>query len=560
MRRPGAWLLLTVGLAGCEGFFTGGGPIPAQPVTGSGGGGTLSYGTGGAGGGAPIVLDPAWTAPSPAALFTDGALGATPMQRLTQRQLGLEVTRALGIDAGALLDLAPADSPSSTWFDNDANALSFSLQNVTASEAFARAVGQAAKARTPALAGCTPTGATDAACFAQFVSRVGRRFYRRELSASEVQRHVDVFLPFAAEDHDFGSAVEWAVTAWVQHPEFLYRIEHGAPQPGAPTPLDGPEIATRLAFLVTGAGPDDALLDAAAAGRLATEAGRVEQAARLLDTTAARLERRRFHAQWLGYENRFLPPQLELDARAESDALVDRVTADDRADWLSLVTATETFVTPALATHYSLPSPGATAGWVTYPAGRGGGVLSHLTVSNLGAKFGDTSPTLRGVELYHRLLCGELQGAIPPGLDTTRQPGSASDCKPQRYTMRSTVGCQQCHGIIDALGFGLENLGADGQWRTVETTNPACSIDGNGDLETKPFRGPAQLGALLTADTRLARCATRQLFHAFLGRTAGQADVPTLDALAGQYFETRSYRSLVLALAQSPAITFKGAQ
>ena len=553
MRRPA--LLLLVGLTGCEGFL--GGTV-ALPPTG-GGGGTQAVSTGG---GAPIPpLTTDWTPPPPDALFTDGALGATPMQRLTRRQLGREVQRVFGLDATAWLDSAPVDSPSTTWFDNDATALSFSLQHVKSYEDFARAVAQAVRsgASIPQLAGCTPARVNDASCFGQFVAKVGRKLLRRTLSPAEVQRHVDAFLPYAVEDHDFGAAVEWVVTAWLQHPEFLYRIEHGAPQPGAATALTDEEIATRLSFLITGQGPDDALLDSASAGELQSEADRLAHALRLLDTDAARTERRTFHAQWLGYADRFLPPQLERDALAESNALVDRVTADDRADWLSLLTASDTFITPALATNYGLPSPGAAAAWVAYPAGRGGGVLSHLTVSSLGSKFGDTSPTLRGVELYHRLLCGQLQGEIPPGLDTSLQPGLPTDCKPKRYVMRDTPGCSQCHGIIDDLGFGLENLGAEGQWRTVETTNPSCSIDGNGDVTGTPFRGPAELGNVLAKDSRVARCATRQLFHSFLGRSATPADVTTLDALAGRYVQTRSYRSVVLALVQSSAFTHKGA-
>jgi hypothetical protein len=539
--------------SGCEGTIS---LPPVGGITGAGGGGSSAIPGGVGGGGSPIPFVP----PSTAALNGEAALGATPMQRLTLRQLLRTAESVFGVPAGAAAMLAPGDSPSTTWFDNDAAGMAFSPQLISAYEAFAQAyAGQVREAgNLGVLAGCTPQSPADAACFRKLVQRVGRRVFRRPLSAAEVQRHVDAFLPAAQADGNFGSAVELAVSAWLQSPEFLYRVEAGVPVAGKPTALSEFEVASRIAFLTTGVGPDNTLLDAAESGALAVPTVRSEQASRLLATAAAVDERRNFHAQWLGYNERFLAPALANDALAETAALVERVTGGNQ-DWLNLFSADETWVTSKLATHYGLAAPAGGSGWVKLPAGRAAGVLSQLTVASLGAKFGDTSPTLRGYELLKRVYCGKLTGEIPPGIDTNLQPGAATDCKPKRYTMRTLAACQQCHTVTDNIGFGLENVGADGQWRLQETVNPGCAITGEGVVNGSVFSGPQQLGALVANDPQVARCAATQLFQSFVGRQAAPADAATLDALQGQYYETRTHHSLVLSLVKSQAITFKGA-
>ena len=89
----------------------------------------------------PMVVEPdAGPALSTAALSEPEAFGVSLLQRLTQRQLvgGAEVL--FGVSAGQSADLAPLDSPSATYFDNDADGLGFSLQLITDYEALVEKV------------------------------------------------------------------------------------------------------------------------------------------------------------------------------------------------------------------------------------------------------------------------------------------------------------------------------------------------------------------------------------------------------------------------------------
>ena len=74
----------------------------------------------------------------------------------------------------------------------------------------------------------TPKSAGDAECFRAFVSAFGKRAFRRPLSDAELTAYSGL-LSFATEPnpeaHDFYTAVDLAVRAMLQDPEFLYRVE-----------------------------------------------------------------------------------------------------------------------------------------------------------------------------------------------------------------------------------------------------------------------------------------------------------------------------------------------
>ncbi len=52
----------------------------------------------------------------------------------------------------------------------------------------------------------------------------------------------------------------------------------------------------------------------------------------------------------------------------------------------------------------------------------------------------------------------------------------AHACASAWKRIAQTPTCNGCHGVIDPLGFALENFDVTGAWRTKIST-PACSID-----------------------------------------------------------------------------------
>lgn len=499
--------------------------------------------------------------PEASGLLATNAFGTSQLRRQTKAELRaslLEVFRVDPADLGGQLPDDITGSEVESPFDNDARLQDVSTDLVVRLDAFARAYAArvvASPAGMLSVAGCQPSGPSDAACFEAMVRNVGRLAFHRRPTDDEVTR-MSAFLAFAQEEKTFDAAIDAFVRVVVQHPEFLYRVETGEPTGTAGVfRLDGDQIAARMSFLLWGQVPDAALLDAAEAGKLDTPAGRVEMADRMLADPRARASLRRFHAQWLGYASVSPPASLAADLEAETSALVDRIVVDEKRDWLDLFRMDETFVTPALATHYGMPAPAQPA-WVKYEGTRGGGVLAHGAFLLQGSKFGDTSPTLRGYRILKRVMCQQL-GAVPDNIDTDNPPGSPTACKSERYSMRNTPSCASCHTRTDGIGFGLENFGPTGEWRTTEPGLASCTVDGQGSVEGQAFSGPKQLGETLAADPDVAACADRQLLRWALGRPDTAEDAPTLKALDAQRAAKKELGSLLRALAESEAMTVR---
>ena len=73
----------------------------------------------------------------------------------------------------------------------------------------------------------------------------------------------------------------------LQTPAFLYRLEQGTATPhlaGQVIQLGPYEVASRLSYFLWSSAPDDALLNAAAAGKLDGDAGLDDEIGRMLKT------------------------------------------------------------------------------------------------------------------------------------------------------------------------------------------------------------------------------------------------------------------------------------
>jgi hypothetical protein len=450
------------------------------------------------------------------------------MRRLSQAEYDHTLADLLGETLATGEQLLPADDR--TPFDNDYRTQFPSKALIEGAELASMDVAArlfADPARRDAVVGCEPAGPGDEACLRDFVGRFGRRALRRALGGDEVERYVGAALPLAVAEGDFYVAAEVVVRALLQHPELLYRIEIGTPIDGAPGlyRLNDWEVASRLSYLLWGTMPDDALLDRAEGGGLRTPSQIREVAAAMLEDPKAAPQLERFHAMWIGYEN--IPDdELGLAMQAETAALLRRVVFDEKRPWQDVLRMQETFVSELLASHYGLPSPGSAGpGWVSYGESGRRGLLSHGTFLSLGGKFGDTSPTTRGLMVRTRLLC-QVIPPPPPGVNTDDPPTSdVGPCKQDAYQAHSQGGCANCHSQLDPVGFGLENYDSLGRYRTHEADNPQCAIEGKGELVPfGEFHGPAALGDRLL-EAGISQCLMSQMYR----YAAGRAELDSID-------------------------------
>src|SRR5207245_1347459 len=140
---------------------------------------------------------------------------------------------------------------------------------------------------------------------------------------------------------------------------------------------------------------------------------------------------------------------LASELRAESQALVGRVVFDEPGDYFRILSSDQTFINDDLATHYGLPLPGsATGAWVPYGNDPRRGILSHGSVLSVGAKFNDSSPTLRAVSVRTHLLCQNVPPP-PPNVNPDIPPtSSTSPCKVDRYAEHRYGVCGSCHNQL----------------------------------------------------------------------------------------------------------------
>ena len=194
----------------------------------------------------------------PAPLAPSGASVEAPLRRLTRAQYEQSV-----LDLFA--PLGWTDTPASR-FPGEERAGPF-LTNLSAPTpldidvTFAAAETLAARAAPDAekLSGCA---LLTAPCAKSSLSALARRAWRRPITADESARF-DAML--AGSDVRTGYTL--GLTALLASPSFLELVEVGRPE-GARVQLTGFEVAARLALLLRGSVPDDALLDAAASGAL----------------------------------------------------------------------------------------------------------------------------------------------------------------------------------------------------------------------------------------------------------------------------------------------------
>ena len=177
------------------------------------------------------------------------------------------------------------------------------------------------------LVPCRPAAADDASCRARFIRTFGRKAFRRSLTDNEFARYEALFRREAERANDFLAGARIIVEAMLQSPKFLFYARPSFDK------VDPYQTAARLSYFLWNTMPDDALLDDAGSGALATPDGIEQAARRMLRDPRAREAMHGFLAQWMRFDRlesavRDRPhlPRVQrraggLDARRDAAAL-----------------------------------------------------------------------------------------------------------------------------------------------------------------------------------------------------------------------------------------------
>jgi mono/diheme cytochrome c family protein len=383
----------------------------------------------------------------------------------------------------------------------------------------------------------------DEACARGFLERFGRRAWRRPLTEEETTR----YLRLGAETGGLAAGLRAVTAALLQSPHFLYRSEIGLPDAKDPARLrlTDYEMASRLSYFLWGAPPDDQLLDAAAAGRLSTDAGLAAETVRLLRSPRARQTMSGFFVELFRlrrldrlYEGRGKHPRftttLPAAMKEETLRLIEEIAFDPQRDFREIFSSRFTYVNGELARLYGLPAPADDKAFtrVALPAGSPrSGVLGQGAFLAIFANSGSSSPTRRGKFIRESLLCQAVPPP-PPSVDTKLPKDKGDMVRTTRQKLeahRKNPRCNGCHKAMDPMGLAFERFDNLGIQRDKDNGLP---IDTHGELDGAPFQTPGQLGALLAKTDKIGACVARSLFRYALGNLESEGEEPLLEELA----------------------------
>ena len=452
--------------------------------TGAGPGSATGPGPGSGSGSGTISNSPSTTAKFACTQPTQSGQ-ADKTRRLTKQEIVGSLNAILGSGvvsaANAEVNAIPEDSTQNLVREFSSN---HSMAHLTAMMELGLKLGSNIESNTTLkrkYASCWPTsGAPADACIKTFISGLGLRFYRRPLTTDEVTFYFDAYKKFGS------TPVRGLLTLFVQAPNFLFQIEEGTGTTnGARVRLSDYEIASRLAFRLTGTSPDDELYAAAGRGELGAQAGLETQAQRLLATPQGEARIQHFFSE---YANLRKVPQvsgvlpdlpdsnvsaLRQDMINEYQSLISQVVVKGNADFKQLFTTPLVFPqTSRLASVYgssvwdgSSQAPSSTQGH------RGLLMRAALLASgNL-----ETNIIARGVRVRREILCDTL---LSPPLDVIQSRNQeTAGYTPEKYSNRqlvehktSPVSCAGCHSQINPVGFVLEAYNQFGMKRSLQST------------------------------------------------------------------------------------------
>ncbi len=493
--------------------------------------------------------------PDPEEIYPEPPIDSSTPRRLTPEEYANAVLDVLKVDVGDLLSSFPLEA-STSGFRNQSDAFQISLAHVQWFANSARAVGE----RTIVL-DCKDTGPV---CGAAFVSRVGRMLFRRPLTDDEAKAFRDLGAATSEEFQNYESGARTILEAMLQSPQFLYRIETMDEGENV-RPLDGYEMASRLAFFVWHSVPDGKLLEAAAAKSLDTPEGIAAEVDRMLADTRARRGFRSFVSEWLQL-NRLAtvdrePAQfpgfskdLLKEMNDETLALFEDAAFGESSDLLSVFKAGHTFATPGVAALYGLESRG--DGVLRYDFAADSprtGFLSLSAFLTLSSATVNSDPVARGHLVSDRFLCVKTPQA-PAGIALPGETAEAPKTKRQRYEIhRDNPSCTGCHKNMDPIGFAFEAFDTLGRFRALDESQTA--VDASGEFPEKgvkvTFSDAKDLGQKLADSGGVKACISRRVLEYAVGFRV-KKDSVELTGVTQAFVDAKGkYQDLVKAVAVS---------
>jgi hypothetical protein len=200
------------------------------------------------------------------------------MRRLSESQYRNIIADVFGPDVTVAGRIEPIVRPVHEMLASGATEASISPAGLEQFDAIGRNIAAQVfgEQRRAQFVPCAPADEkrADAACAAKTLAPLGRYLFRRPLTPAEQAFYVKLASDGAGPTSSFYKGLELSLAAMLVSPNFLYVVERAEPDPAKPGAmrLDNYSRASRLSFLLWNTAPNDALLNAAEAGKLTDQA------------------------------------------------------------------------------------------------------------------------------------------------------------------------------------------------------------------------------------------------------------------------------------------------
>ena len=478
------------------------------------------------------------------------ALLPPSIRRMTNAEYDASVQALFGTTMAPSANFPPDSRQGSGFTYNDAQRVDPVMAKALDDAAQALVTEARGNNKLATLSPCTNPTSQGETCAKTFIQTFGAKAFRRAVTTSEVTDLVTLYHAGADSPGTYNEGIDLVTRGILQSVGFLYVSALG-PGGSGTLKLTNDELASNLAYLVSGAPPDQTLLDMGTSGGLATADGRETQVRRLLGTQPGRDRMVRVVREWLGvdritetakdttvYTNFTTAMRTSMDT--ESKKFIDEVVQKSTGTIGELLNANWSIVDSTLASTYGVTSAGTTA-HTNLP--KRIGILNQAAFLSVYAHAQETAPVLRGVAIMRRVACMKLPD--PQSLNIQVVPPAPDPAKStrDRYDIHATDAvCASCHSTIDQIGFAFEMFDGMGKQRPAGTTSGTYAdshLGASGGLTTvnttsnttiasttqfpSDFAGAfADSNALATAlgnSAQVRECMARQFFRSSSGRS-----------------------------------------
>lgn len=423
------------------------------------------------------------------------------------------------------------------------------------------------------VVGTRQPGQSDEAHGRQILTRLLPQAFRRPVDDQTIDAYLAIAQEHWAEGFDFESGVHLLIRNILISPRFLYR---GVGENN----WDDYDLATRLAYFLTQAPPDERLVKLAGKGQLSNPTILRREAKRLLPHQPDSPMIQSFTGQWLDTN---LLSEIMPDAVFNfSDTEI--TLAKKEAEWFFTEILNENlpmtdFIDPDFALtsrtfaadnyHYRESASGSDPHYYDenlkierLPLARGGrfgGLLGQSAVMMATANGVDTQPVLRGVWVLENIL--GMPPPEPPKNVPALTPDTRGTTTPRELLAAHTneESCASCHKLIDPIGFVLENFDPVGNWRE-NWPKGDIPIDPSGVLpDGTKIADITELKAWLVDHIELfSECISEKLLTYATGRVPNYSERREIENIVRQnHAKGQGFQDLVLDLVTSETFRTK---